>query len=176
MTITYRKMKLEEADKIGEINPYYYIKNAWRTHEGQLKLIEIDYEDRDWANGYDQHLKGLISTIENDGFACGAFDEAGKLVGFVTLDSKVYEYSSTYVLLDQLFINLDHRGMGIGKELFNRCVQEARAWGVDKIYICAGSAEDTIAFYNRVGCIQASEINQALYEEDPRDLQLEYQL
>ena len=47
---------------------------------------------------------------------------------------------------------------------------------MEKIYICAGSAEDTISFYKSIGCIEAVEINEALYLEDTRDIQLEYKL
>ncbi|WHX49021.1 hypothetical protein QNH46_23745 [Paenibacillus woosongensis] len=42
--------------------------------------------------------------------------------------------------------------------------------------ICAGSAEETIAFYFAIGCKEAVEINKELYENDPRDFQLEFQL
>jgi GNAT superfamily N-acetyltransferase len=167
-------MILEDLDQLKNMNPYQYIKNAWRSVDGSLKLVEINYEDLDWPNGYDHHLKGLKNTILEKGTAYGAFDEKSKLIGFVTLNAQVYTNSYEYVLLDQLFISLEHRNKGIGKALFNLCVMEARRWGVDKIYICAGSAEETIAFYKKIGCLQTSEINQVLYEEDPRDLQLEY--
>jgi N-acetylglutamate synthase-like GNAT family acetyltransferase len=79
-------------------------------------------------------------------------------------------------LLEQLFVSKDYRNKGIGKELFYLCSAQAKKWGADKLYLCAGSSEDTIAFYNKLGCVNTSEINQALYEEDPNDIQLEYQL
>lgn len=174
MPITYRKMDLSDLDQLKNMNPYQYIKNAWRSVDGRLKLIEINYEDLDWPNGYDHHFNGLKSTIHEKGVAYGAFDERNQLLGFVTLNDQVFKNSYSYVLLDQLFITLEQRNKGIGKELFNLCVKEARKWCVDKIYICAGSAEETIAFYKKIGCVDAIEINQAFYEEDPRDLQLEY--
>lgn len=49
-------------------------------------------------------------------------------------------------------------------------------WNADKIYICAGSAEETIAFYHAIGCKEAEEINKELYESDTRDFQLEFSL
>lgn len=52
----------------------------------------------------------------------------------------------------------------------------AREWNADKIYICAGSAEETIAFYFAIGCKEAEEINKELYESDTRDFQLEFSL
>lgn len=55
-------------------------------------------------------------------------------------------------------------------------VDTAREWKADKIYICAGSAEETIAFYFAIGCQDAEEINTELYESDTRDIQLEFSL
>lgn len=81
-----------------------------------------------------------------------------------------------YVLLDQIFISLEYRGKGIGRELFALCVDAAKDWNADRIYICAGSAEETIKFYDSIGCKETEEINMELYEQDPRDIQLEYVL
>ena len=81
-----------------------------------------------------------------------------------------------YVLLDQLFVSNEYQGRGIGKRLFQLSAEKAREWGVDKFYICAGSSEDTLAFYKALGCVDAEEINRQLYESDENDMQLEYGL
>lgn len=60
--------------------------------------------------------------------------------------------------------------------MFLKIAEVAREWKADKIYICAGSAEETIAFYFAIGCKEAVEINKELYENDPRDFQLEFPL
>ncbi len=65
---------------------------------------------------------------------------------------------------------------GIGKKLFMLSTEEVRKWDADKIYICAGSAEETIAFYFKLGCKEVEEINKELYEIDRRDYQLEFSL
>ncbi|MCY7487743.1 GNAT family N-acetyltransferase [Paenibacillus alvei] len=77
----------------------------------------------------------------------GVFEDTGSLVGFGTIDREIFGSAYKYVLLDSLFISLEHRNKGIGKRLFLACAEKAREWGAEKIYICAGSAEDTIAFY-----------------------------
>lgn len=60
-------------------------------------------------------------------------------------------------------------------ERFKQFMAEgAKEKGAQKLYLCAGYAENTIAFNNKMGCVQAKEINQELYEEDPNDLKLEY--
>ena len=114
--------------------------------------------------------------MESGGFACGAFHEDGALVGFITVNPEVFGSTSRYVLLDQLFISLPHRGRGIGTLLLHHAKETASSWGAEKLYICAGSAEETIAFYFIQGAVEASEINPVLYENDLRDFQLELSL
>lgn len=176
MELVYRKLSLEECECIKEIDPSQYIGKAWREIEGKRQLVEINYQDEDWPNGYEYHISHLKETILNGGSAIGAFNLDNKLLGFATVNPQVFGEKYKYVLLDQLFITLDCRNKGIGKKLFMLSTDEARKWDVDKIYICAGSAEETIAFYFKLGCKEVEEINQDLYEIDRRDYQLEFSL
>jgi GNAT superfamily N-acetyltransferase len=175
-TVIYRKLSIEECERIKEINPSQYIGKAWRELDGKLQLVEINYQDIDWPNGYEHHITRLKETVLTGGSAWGAFDSNGKLVGFATINYQLFGDRYKHVLLDQLFITLEVRGKGIGKKLFMLCADEARKWKADKIYICAGSAEETIAFYFAIGCTKAEEVNEELYESDTRDFQLEFSL
>lgn len=173
--VIYRKLAVEDCQCINEMNPSQYIGKAWRKVNGKHQLVEINYHDLDWPNGYEYHYNNLRETIINEGSAIGAFDN-NRLLGFATINREFFGEKYNYVLLDQLFITLECRGKGIGKKLFMLSVDVAREWKADKIYICAGSAEETIAFYFAIGCKEAVEINKELYESDPRDYQLEFSL
>ena len=174
--ITYRKLALEECKKIKEMNASQYIGKAWREIDGERKLVDINYQDPDFPNGYEYHYNNLKETILNEGSAIGAFDSNSRLLGFATINREFFGEKYSYVLLDQLFITLECRSKGIGKKLFMLSADVAREWKADKIYICAGSAEETIAFYFAIGCKEVVEINKELYESDPRDYQLEFSL
>jgi len=176
MELVYRKLSLEECECIKEIDPSQYIGKAWREIEGKRQLVEINYQDEDWPNGYEYHISHLRETILSGGSAIGAFNLDNKLLGFATVNPQVFGEKYKYVLLDQLFITLDCRNKGIGKKLFILSTDEARKWDADKIYICAGSAEETIAFYFKLGCKEVEEIDKDLYEIDRRDYQLEFSL
>lgn len=174
--VIYRKLEIEDCELINDMNPSQFIKRAWREVDGKRILVDINYQDNDWAGGYEHHFNNLKATVLSDGEAIGAFDESNKLIGFATINRKFFGENYNYVLLDQLFISLEHRNKGIGKNLFLKIAEVAREWKADKIYICAGSAEETIAFYFAMGCKEAVEINKELYENDPRDFQLEFPL
>ncbi len=176
MSITYKELTIDECSRIKEIDASQYIKRAWRTVNEERQLVEINYQDPTWPNGYEHHYDNLKRTILNQGSAIGAFDSEGRLVGFATVDRHFFGDSYNYVLLDQLFVTLENRGKGLGKTLFTLSSKAARDWNADKIYICAGSAEETIAFYFAIGCTEASEINKEFYESDPRDFQMEFSL
>ena len=174
--IIFRKLELDECVKINDMNPKQYIGKAWREISGKRQLIAINYEDKDWPNGYEYHYNNLRKTIIENGIALGAFSKEGQLLGFITINREVFGQKIKYVLLEQLFITLEYRGKGIGKSLFMKGIEEIRGWGVDKLYICAGSAEETISFYFSLGCKEAMEVNKELYESDPRDYQLEFEI
>lgn len=174
--VIYRQLTLEECQCINEMNPSQYIGKAWREVDGKRQLIEINYQDCDWPNGYEYHINHLKETILNGGSAIGAFNSNNKLLGFAAINRQFFGERYNYVLLDQLFITLECRNRGIGKKLFMLAADVAREWNADKIYICAGSAEETIAFYFAMGCKEAEEINKELYESDKRDFQLEFTL
>ena len=172
----YRLVTKNEIERISDVDGSHFIHRAWRPINGMRKLVEINYEDPDFPGGLDDHKEALYMTCNDGGIILGAFDQHQRMVGFVSINRKPFGEKYRYVLLDQLFVSRELRGKGIGRELFFKAEELVKPWNVDKLYICAGSAEDTIAFYRKLGCIDAVEINQAIYEEDPRDLQLEHDL
>lgn len=175
-SVTYRELSVEECHFINEINPFQYVGKAWRELDGKRQVVEINYQDCDWPNGFEYHISHLKETILNGGSAIGAFDSDNKLLGFATINSQFFGERHNYVLLDQSFITLEYRNKGMVKKLFMLSANVAREWNADKIYISAGSAEETIAFYFAIGCKEAEEINKKLYQSGTRDFQLEFSL
>ncbi len=173
----YREMSIDEAQKIAEIDATNFIKNVWRMNpeKGEYELVEINWTDNELPNGYDWHLRRFREKLESGGAAFACY-ENNVIVGYATLDGKMFGKNARYVLLDQLFVSKEYRGKGIGKGLFMLCARKARDLGAEKLYLCAGSSEDTIAFYKKCGCQKAVEINMELFKEDPKDIQLEYML
>lgn len=175
-TLTYKKMNCEECPLIAGIDPSHYIEKAWREVDGKRQLVETNYMATDWPDGYDAILTGLRRTISAGGFAIGVFEGEENLIGFCSVEPGLFGQRHKYILLNELYVTALWRGKGVGKRLFISAAKEARKLGAEKFYICSASAENTVAFYFSLGCTEAMEINSALYEEDPRDYQLEYDL
>ena len=175
--ITYRKLTEKDCEGMKDMDASQFIKRAWREVKGERKLVEINYLDPTWPGGFEDHYNCLKATIDKKGCAIGAFDFAqNQMVGFITVEPEFFGVRDKYVLLDQLYVSRPYRSQGIGKKLFTMAAEEAQGWKADKFYIAAGSAEETIAFYFALGCRKAVEINQEIYESDPRDYQMEYSL
>jgi predicted N-acetyltransferase YhbS len=75
-----------------------------------------------------------------------------------------------------MHVSNNYRGVGIGKALFEKCVEAAKKMGAKSIYISAHPAIETQKFYKALGCKLAKEINQELKELEPFDIQLEYEI
>ncbi|WP_066714674.1 GNAT family N-acetyltransferase [Clostridium sp. Marseille-P299] len=172
----FKEMKVTDSYKINEINGEQYINRAWREIEGKRQLVEINYLDSGLPNGANWHINQFEASLKRGGKAFGCYNNEDILIGYAVLNAEKFGETAKYILLDQLFISKEERNKGIGKELFKHCCIEARNLGADKIYICAGSAEETVAFYYAIGCVEAVEINQELYQLDTRDFQMEYAL
>ena len=48
--------------------------------------------------------------------------------------------------------------------------------GAKKLYILAHSLKESQNAYRKLGCIDANEINREIAENEPFDIQMEYQL
>lgn len=173
--LAYREMEITEAERIAQIDAANYIENAWRRDaSGNYRLVRIDWTGGELPNGYAWHLRRFRETLSNGGTVFGCF-EGDTLVGYAAVNGTVFG-GQRYVLLDQLFVSNRYRGQGIGGTLFRLCAEQAGTLGARKLYLCAASAEKTITFYHKLGCVPAVEPDRRLMEEDINDIQLEYAL
>ncbi len=125
-------------------------------------------EKRLWIAGY------LREQIIRGGAAVAAW-EKGKLVGFSCVDGSLRGESVRYANLTMLFVDDTRKRQGIGSALFREICQYAAQMRADKLFISAIASADTLAFYRRMGCVDAKEII-AEYVDTDRDQFLEYAL
>ena len=121
------------------------------------------------------HTGSFALNAAKGGVVLGAFAD-GALKGFASVESAPLGKAGDYRDLTCLHVSAELRGRGIGRELFARASQWARAHGGKKLYLSAHSAVETQAFYAAMGCVEAREYNEAHVASEPFDCQMEYAL
>ena len=95
----------------------------------------------------------------------------GRMVGFAIWDHYWGEEKG-YAILLRLFVSLECRRMGLGRQLFALCAEAARAEGAQKLFISAEPAVETQEFYRSISCTIAK---KRIYG-NKKDVPLEYRL
>ncbi|MCS5422909.1 MULTISPECIES: GNAT family N-acetyltransferase [Psychrilyobacter] len=143
--------------------------------DGEWNEIDFNFVD-DWEEDeYTFLIKCLQNTDKTGGVVIGVFWK-NQLKGFASAESKLFGSKQEYIDLSCIHISNDMRGRGIGKVLFGYVTSWAKKQGAKKLYISSHSAVETQAFYNKLGCVDAVEINKKHAEEEPYDRQLEFVL
>ena len=97
--------------------------------------------------------------------------DKGKVIGFACLENDIF--NDGYLNLDIIQVSKPYRRLGIGKQLFMYIEKEAKKLKAKKLYISGHPNIDTQAFYKKMGCVLAKQINRALYDAEPLDIHLE---
>ena len=149
------------------------VKRCWRKDaEGHFVLKDIAYISHWDGTKKAEIVQELRACAEGDGAVVVAY-EGDELAGFGALRPGLFGMTAQYI--DMHFLHVSHgaRNRGIGRAIFGELGRIAREMGAEKLYISAHSAEETVAFYQKMGCVDALEQNQALAMEEPCDRQME---
>ncbi|MRN52330.1 GNAT family N-acetyltransferase [Paenibacillus monticola] len=161
---------------LDSFNRYQEVSYVWRTVEGERKLVWMPFIDN-----WDQSTKDEIIAenfhfcLSNGGrVICAEYN--GEVIAFASLLRDLFGSEQQYADLMQLHVSHEFRHLGLGRKLFDMCVEQAEQWGASKLYISAHSSKETQAFYRSMGCVDALEVNEHHVELEPFDCQLEYAL
>ena len=158
---------------LSEFNRYQEVNRCWRRENGEWALKDVSYIEQ-WNDEKKMAITERIhSCLQGGGRAVGTFD-GGRLVGFAAVEGEIFGTKNQYINLNMLHTSYGYRNGGIGRRLFSSICEHAKELKAAKIYISAHAAEDTIAFYRKIGCVAAAEINEKLAEKEPFDCQMEY--
>ena len=177
MEIIIKPVTIEACtpDLLAQFQRHQEVKRCWRWEKDCWVLRDIAYIE-DWDGTQKARVTDqLRRCLEDGGAVAGAFD-GDRLVGFAAVEKELFGSCAQYADLYKIHTSLDCRNRGVGKRLFAAACDLARGFGAEKLYISAHSAEDSMAFYRKIGCVDAVEINAKLAEEEPCDCQLEFVL
>lgn len=177
MEIEYRELQESEIDLslFSEFQRRQEVTECYRKVRGKWEIQTIPFID-DWTpEDYAFLVKCLKNTARTGGYVAGAF-AGGALKGFVSVEPVLFGSRKQYMDLSSIHVSEEMRGCGIGRELFLRAKEAARAKGAKKLYISAHSAVESQAFYRAMGCAEAEEYERSHVEKEPCDCQLECRL
>ncbi len=145
---------------------------CWRKIDGAWCVRDDPFVD-DWSPDDIRALaEELKQTALAGGLVLAAFD-GGAMKGFVSVEAEPFGAEGEYLDLTNLHVSEEMRGRGIGTALFSEARAYARERGAKKLYLSAHSAVETIAFYRKLGCVEARIRHQKHIEAEPFDCQLE---
>lgn len=175
--ITYEKLSTENfsANSLDEFIRHQEVKKSWRKINDVYIWVKNEYVE-DWSLEKRREVAWeIINGIRSGGVGFGAFCD-GRVVGYDYVSNVLFGSNYQYLELKLFHVSEPFRRMGIGKELFKLACDEAKRSGAKKLYISAHSSEESQAAYRSLGCIDAREINRECAENEPYDIQMEYQL
>jgi N-acetylglutamate synthase-like GNAT family acetyltransferase len=158
---------------LSSFDRYQEIKQYYKNENGNWVLKDHEFIGNWDKNRYDEVNDLIKNTINRNGYVFGAYDN-GKLIGFAVLLNEIFGSKNQYIELKFIHVSNGYRHKGIGKILFNFCINKAKEIGINKIYISTNTAEESQRFYLNIGCKDAMEINKKLAENEPYDRQMEY--
>lgn len=142
------------------------------NESGTLVEKEDAFED-EWTVTRKREIVQHFRHVIDQGGAVIIANEDAAVVGFAVIEPGEFGQHSRYRELSYIHVSREHRGKGIGKDLFSVVLDAAKQLGADKLYIGAHPSIETQSFYSHMGCVLAEEIHEEIYMREPRDIQLE---
>lgn len=171
-----RVLERDEISNIWQIDRSELIEAVYHLVDGKLVLRSERHEAPGWPPGMPEHETPILeSCFDRGGWFCGFFDD-GEMVGVVVLESRFMGKQGDELQLRFLHVSNRYRDQGLGRQLFEAAAAEARRRGAMRLYISATPSEHTIDFYLGLGCAVAAEPEPELFELEPEDIHLQYEL
>jgi predicted N-acetyltransferase YhbS len=168
-----RELNENEVDLVWTIDRSEVIENLYYHENGVLVLKPKHFELSGWSpQGIQQYTPILSDCVRRGGWFYGFFDD-GRLVAVVLLESKLIGLEKDQLQLKFLHVSRTYRGQGLGRQLFELAKQKAREKGAKRLYISATPSEQTIHFYQSLGCTVTNELDPNLFALEPEDIHLE---
>ena len=171
-----RELERDEVPRVWSIDRAEVIDRVYRHRDGALVLVDEHHDMKGWPAGEPERGgPTLLDCMDHGGTCFGAF-EGDELVGAAVLESRFIGRERDRLQLKFLHVGRRRRGTGLGRSLFERAVSRARELGARRLYISATPSENTVRFYLARGCRVTDEPDPALFEREPEDIHLEFDI
>ena len=171
-----RELRRHEIQDVWSIDRAEVVENVYYHEDSQLVLKSEHYDMKGWPQGEPEHYGPiLLDCYDRGGTFYGAFD-GETLVGAAILESRFIGRQRDRLQLKFLHVSRIYRQTGLGRTLFEKAVVRASELGARQLYISSTPSENTVQFYLHLGCRVTEEIDADLYELEPNDIHLEFDI
>lgn len=172
MKSNIRQLARNEIPLVWEIDRTELIEQLYILKEGQLVLSKQRFDMKDWPEGEAEHYTPiLVESVDRGAPFWGVFSQ-DKLIAAASVDPQWRGQNAALLQLSFLHISHQQRGQGLGRILFNYCVEYAKEKGAGGLYISSIPSENSVNFYQHLGCRLIDVPDAELYEREPEDIHL----
>ena len=152
-------INLDDFDRTQEVRRVYVNENGKCILKDQVWTM-------DWSL---EHKREVAADLQSDAYIAYAAWENERIIGFVSVVKKL---AGCRMVLDIIQVDRAFRGQGIGRQLWNLAVAEAKNAGAKELYISACCSEETVGFYKAMGAKVADNPIPEIAEAEPYDIQM----
>lgn len=176
MSIRIERMNAENFNcrSLDSFVRHQEVKNCWRLVDGEKRLMPVCFTEEWELPKLRQEAQELIE-LHAKGRPVFLALSGESVVGFAALGRRLGS-ALQYLQLLSFHVTAGERGKGVGRRLFQAVCEAAAEEGAEKLYISAHSSEESQAAYRALRCVDALEPDAELAEEEPCDIQMEYDL
>jgi GNAT superfamily N-acetyltransferase len=171
-----RQLSREEIPGIWRIDRAEVIEGVYYLIDGELVLKPEHFAAQGWPPGETVKYTPLLEECHDHGGWFYGFFDGAQPVGVAVLEGRFIGRDRDTLQLEFLHVGRGYRDHGYGRRLFLLAADEARRRGARFMYISATPSEHTINFYLRLGCWVTPEPDPILFEREPEDIHLLYDL
>jgi N-acetylglutamate synthase-like GNAT family acetyltransferase len=128
-----RELRFEDINRniLDDFNRYQDVERCYRNENGNWVLKDIKYIENWDKNEMDSIISDFINIIDENGYVFCAYKNE-KIIGFAMLLNKPFVSRNQYIQLSNLQVSCEYRYKGIGKKLFELCIQKTKKSGLKK--------------------------------------------
>lgn len=170
--LTYRSMKIEEAELISHIDRSEYIAKIYRTEEGKIHETLAGHECATWDQHHLEELQERFRVeMRNGAYAYGAFD-GDRLAGFGVLAHQFRGVNKNQLQVDLMYVSRAYRRQGSGRTIMDELKREALSRGAEYLYVSSTETESAVKFYTHCGSALTNEVDPELFRLEPEDIHM----
>jgi predicted N-acetyltransferase YhbS len=174
--ITDRHLSRDEIRTVWTIDRSEIVDSIYRLENGALVPRAMHIDVSGWPPGESEKYTPILEAcFDRGGWFHGLFDDES-MIGVAVLDSRFIGKDQDTLQLKFLHVGRAHRDRGFGRRLFRLAGTEAIRLGAARLYVSATPSRHTIDFYLGLGCQLATEPDAELFELEPEDIHLEFDL